>query len=641
MNRPGLFAIRPSLSQLCLPLVLIFVFVGSLESALAAEEKRTTRVLMLFSESKFVVANVLIEQAARAVLQKNGRSIDFYAEYLDAGRFPEENHYRLFREYLQEKYAQRPPDLVLAFLARKFELAGQLPAELFPKTPVIFAALTEAEIPSAQLGSNVTGVVQRMNVAGALGVIPNVQPDTQRIVVIGGTAPLDRLYLAMAEEAARPMKERVQVDFWTTRSVAEMRHAVASLPSQTVILFLTVFRDAAGETFFPEQVVSLLVKSSSVPIYVLGDPMIGNGVVGGRVAQLEALGQRVGELAQRVLDGAAPASLPVEVRQDGVPMFDWRALKRWGIGESRLPPGSIVRFRPPTMWQQYRWYLLGALIVFVLQAAMIAGLLLQRNRRRRAEAELQRNRDELAHVARVSTVGELTAAVAHELNQPLGAILSNAEAAEMFLKAEPPAVDEVRDILADIRKDDQRAAEVIRRMRSLLRRKELMPQAIDVNAAVEEVLKLVGIDAAARKVTIGFERVAGLPRVWCDLVHFQQVLLNLILNGLEAMAETPQEQRQLRVRAGPDGAGLVKVSVLDRGQGIAADKLPKLFDPFFTTKKEGLGMGLSIARTIVEAHHGAIWAENNADRGATFYFTMPLSDEERVTSVECRGVGDE
>jgi len=641
VNRPGLFAIRPSLSQLCLPLVLIFVFVGSLESALAAEEKRTTRVLMLFSESKFVVANVLIEQAARAVLQKNGRSIDFYAEYLDAGRFPEENHYRLFREYLQEKYAQRPPDLVLAFLARKFELAGQLPAELFPKTPVIFAALTEAEIPSAQLGSNVTGVVQRMNVAGALGVIPNVQPDTQRIVVIGGTAPLDRLYLAMAEEAARPMKERVQVDFWTTRSVAEMRHAVASLPSQTVILFLTVFRDAAGETFFPEQVVSLLVKSSSVPIYVLGDPMIGNGVVGGRVAQLEALGQRVGELAQRVLDGAAPASLPVEVRQDGVPMFDWRALKRWGIGESRLPPGSIVRFRPPTMWQQYRWYLLGALIVFVLQAAMIAGLLLQRNRRRRAEAELQRNRDELAHVARVSTVGELTAAVAHELNQPLGAILSNAEAAEMFLKAEPPAVDEVRDILADIRKDDQRAAEVIRRMRSLLRRKELMPQAIDVNAAVEEVLKLVGIDAAARKVTIGFERVAGLPRVWCDLVHFQQVLLNLILNGLEAMAETPQEQRQLRVRAGPDGAGLVKVSVLDRGQGIAADKLPKLFDPFFTTKKEGLGMGLSIARTIVEAHHGAIWAENNADRGATFYFTMPLSDEERVTSVECRGVGDE
>ena len=154
-------------------------------------------------------------------------------------------------------------------------------------------------------------------------------------------------------------------------------------------------------------------------------------------------------------------------------------------------------------------------------------------------------------MARVSTVGELTTSVAHELNQPLGAILSNAEAAEMFLMAQPPALDEVRDILADIRKDDQRASEVIRRMRSLLRKQELAPKSIEINETVEEVLKLLSTGAFARKVAMKFERTADLPRVWCDPVHFQQVVLNLVLNGMEAMAGLPEEKRQVVVRTGP------------------------------------------------------------------------------------------
>src|SRR5262245_19988357 len=357
------------------------------------------------------------------------------------------------------------------------------------------------------------------------------------------------------------------------------------------------------------------------------DTPIGTGAVGGAVASVEAFGKRAGELARLILTGTAPASLPFEVRTGTVTMFDWRALRKWGIGESRLPPNSIVRFRPQSLWEEYRWYIIGALFIFALQAAMIAGLLLQRMRRRRAELELQRNREELAHVTRVSTVGELTTSVAHELNQPLGAILSNAEAAEMFLAADPPALNEVRDILADIRKDDQRASEVIRRMRGLLRKHELAPQAIEINDAVEEVLKLLSIDASTRKVSIKFEGTADLPRIWYDPVHFQQVVLNLVLNGMEAMNGLPAEKRQVVVRTGPGDNGTVKVAVADSGHGIPVDRLPKLFQPFFTTKKEGMGMGLSIARTIVEAHHGKIWVENNLESGATFCFTVPVSKE--------------
>jgi signal transduction histidine kinase len=275
------------------------------------------------------------------------------------------------------------------------------------------------------------------------------------------------------------------------------------------------------------------------------------------------------------------------------------------------------------------------------------GVVLEITERKRAELELRHQRAELAHLTRVSTVGELTTSVAHELNQPLGAILSNAEAAEMFLTADPPALDEVRDILADIRKDDQRAGEVIRRMRSLLRKQELAPKSIEINEAVEEVLKLLTIDASARKVALKFERTMDLPRVWCDPVHFQQVVLNLVLNGMEAMAGLPEDKRQIVLRTGPGDNGTVKVAVADSGHGIPVGRLSKLFEPFFTTKKEGMGIGLSIARTIVEAHHGQIWAENNSGAGATFYFTVPVDESEggvsrvegRVSRDEGRGAG--
>ena len=152
----------------------------------------------------------------------------------------------------------------------------------------------------------------------------------------------------------------------------------------------------------------------------------------------------------------------------------------------------------------------------------------------------------------------------------------------------------------------------------------MAPKSIEINEAMEEVLRLLSIDASARKVAMKFERTAGLPRVWCDPVHFQQVVLNLVLNGMDAMAGLPERARQVVIRTGPNGNGTVKVAVSDSGPGIPVDSLPKLFEPFFTTKKEGMGMGLSIARTIVEAHHGQIWAENNSEVGATFYFTVPV-----------------
>jgi C4-dicarboxylate-specific signal transduction histidine kinase len=328
-------------------------------------------------------------------------------------------------------------------------------------------------------------------------------------------------------------------------------------------------------------------------------------------------------MALRVLGGADPEKVPIEVVTKGTTMLDWRALQRWGIKNKRVPADAVVRFRPESLWDGHRNLILISFAVFLAQAGTIGGLLAQRTRRRRAEAEILNQRTELAHASRMSTVGQLATALTHELNQPLGAILRNTEAAELFLQDEKPDLDELRAILADIRKDDQRAGNVIDRMRSLLKRRRLELITLDFTGLLMETVSLIQPDVRTRRVNLVLQLPTKLPAVRGDRVHLQQVLLNLILNGMDAMADGAKNGRLLTVRADAAKDGNVEVAVSDNGAGIPADKVEHLFEPFFTTKANGMGMGLAISQTIIEAHGGKIWGGNNAGRGAVFKFTLP------------------
>lgn len=251
--------------------------------------------------------------------------------------------------------------------------------------------------------------------------------------------------------------------------------------------------------------------------------------------------------------------------------------------------------------------------------------------RKESEFETHELRLELAHASRVATLGQLSSALAHELNQPLGAILRNAEAAELFLKMDPPDIAEVLAILADIRKDDQRAGGVIDRMRALLKRRHLEFESLEVAGLVGEVAGFILTDAAVRHVTLGTSIPEGLPTVRGDRVQIQQVLLNLMINAMDALPEGAADEQSVVVQARYAGGGSVEISVRDTGHGIPPEKAGKLFEPFFTTKPQGMGIGLAISRTIIEAHGGKLWAENNTGGpGATFHFTLPVAEEGRA-----------
>ena len=290
--------------------------------------------------------------------------------------------------------------------------------------------------------------------------------------------------------------------------------------------------------------------------------------------------------------------------------------------------GASLAFTVLPHYWETEWFRLGSGLLLIALGGTSAWSWSRREvararERERVAVEMRQLREELAHSSRVSTLGQLAASVAHELNQPLGAILANAEAAELFLQQDPPALGDLRAILADIRKDDERAGEVIRRMRGLLRKRELERQPLEINSLVEDVLQLVSGDATLRGVSLTADLGPFLPKVAGDRVHLQQVLLNLIINGMDAMAGQPQERRRISVQTRSGADAHVGLAVIDSGSGVEPDKLPRLFEPFYTTKPTGMGMGLSIARTIIEAHGGRIWAENCAEGGAVFRIELP------------------
>ena len=256
----------------------------------------------------------------------------------------------------------------------------------------------------------------------------------------------------------------------------------------------------------------------------------------------------------------------------------------------------------------------------------------EEEKRVQAELEVARQRNQLAHLARVSMLGELSGSIIHQLSQPLSAILFNATAAQRLLMDSPPDLNQLGDFLTNIVTDDERAGEVIHHLRPLLKQGEVELQPLSASEMVHEVLTILRCELLKRDVIAQAELAPNLPLFCADRVGLQQVLINLITNACDAMAEMPHEDRQLTIHSGLAGRDFVLVSVSDHGPGVAQEKLEQIFEPFFTSKLNGMGMGLSVCRKIITTHGGKLWAKNNAGGGATFYFTLPLS-EGRARSV--------
>jgi C4-dicarboxylate-specific signal transduction histidine kinase len=361
---------------------------------------------------------------------------------------------------------------------------------------------------------------------------------------------------------------------------------------------------------------------ANAPIFSYDESFFGGEIVGGPMLSVAEGSRQAAAVAVRILGGERPGDIKVPPLRFAAPKFDWRELQRWGIDESRLPPGSQTFFRRPTIWEQYRWQIAAIVAALLLQAGLITWLVYEHRRRSRAEVRSRNAMAELANMNRLATAGQLSASIAHEINQPVTGIVLKASAALRWLAVEKPDLDRVRNVLSDIVGAGQHAGNIINSVRAMFKKEEGAKAPINLNNLVNTVLALLRVDLQKDEVRVETRLDEALPAVTGDAVQLQQVILNLIVNAADAMRSG--QPRVLKIQTSRIG-GKAHVSIEDTGQGIADADRARIFDPLFTTKAGGMGMGLSICHSIIESHGGRIWAEATTGPGAVFQFELPAA----------------
>lgn len=685
---------------------------------------------------------------------KIGERVDLDEVSLDVARYATLDMEEALVELMRKRQSKWQPDLVVPFGSPAGIFVARHRDRLFPETtPIIYTGMDQRLLPAGALDQNATFVGESFDLPAMVDDMLQIAPATTNIAVVIGSSPLEGYWTEAFRREWAPYTNRVGFTWLNDLTYDQLLDRVSKLPPRSFIFLVLLMRDASGVTHNADEALRRIREVANAPVNGIFQHQLGLGIVGGRLYQAELEGVESAHIAIQVLRGASVTNFPPRLIDPLDPRYDWRELRRWNISEDRLPPGSTVLFREPTLWEQYRWKIIGVLSVVLLQALLITFLflnlvkrwrsekllreseqlfrtvadsapvliwmsdvdglctftnkpwldftgrtateemgngwtegvhpddlpgclksyqeafdarepftLLYRRRRhdgeyrwisdhgvprygaeghfagyigsctditerRKSEAETQLLREELTHVSRVATMGELTASIAHELNQPLAAILSNAQEGARLATTANPDLNELRDILQDIAADDRRASEVIRKLRMLLKKDPGEQRPLPLNDLITEMVSVVHHNAVLRNIAVDLDLAEGLPRVKGDRIQLQQVLLNLVVNGFEAMSEVGDRPRKLILRTRLLDEKQVLVNVIDNGTGIIAEKLDSIFEPFYSTKKSGMGMGLSVSRSILEAHGGKLWAENNPQGGATFHLTLPVNSD--------------
>jgi signal transduction histidine kinase len=606
-------------------ITLLFVWVlvpAPLGSSLAAQPLPRS-VLIINQSGPGRPWYVALDNSFRAaVISSPSGPISVYEEDLDLNVYNGVDYEESLRVFFQQKYRDKSIGVVVAVGSSAVEYALQFRAAIWPNVPVVFAGVDHTSAAQFKLPPNVTGTVMQMTLRDMVAEARLLIPDLKQIALVGDPLERQTFYRPFKDELPK-LAAKLQIIDLTGLSMTELRKRAATLPESSAIVYTGIYLDGAGVTYIPADALELVAKVANRPIVVDVDSDVGRGAVGGPVLSAAAVGEEAAKLALRILNGESASAIPVTTGNFAHPIFDWRQLQRWGISEARLPPGSEIRFRDPTAWEQYRIQIMLIVAALIIQTALIIGLLHEHRYRRSAESVSRRAMDKLADLNRVATAGELTAAIAHEVSQPLAAMLTNANAGLRWLNNKTPDLDEVRAAMNRVVSGGHRASEVIVSIRAMFRKDGHDETAVDLNGIIQDVLGLVHPELQAQGIIVQTGLTKPLPLVLGHSGQLQQVILNLVRNGADAMGSISGRARILRLKTAIHDLDSVQVSVEDSGTGIDPKDIDRIFESFFTTKSQGMGMGLSICRSIIEAHRGRLWASPGVTEGSVFNIQLP------------------
>jgi signal transduction histidine kinase len=534
-----------------------------------------------------------------------------------------------FEAFIKEKYRSEPIAVIVAHGFDALQSAVALRVELDPSIPIVLSGLHDTTTAQLNLPPHVTGTTIHRTVGRVLTTARALVSELEQIALVGDRLEGQAFRGHYPDELSAIDKGVEFVDL-TGLPMNELRKRVATLPQRAAIFYTSLSIGADGARYDPNDALALVAQVANRPIVIDLETRLGHGGTGGFLLQPAPVGEATARIVSRLLSGESAASIPIMAGEFVKPIFDWRELKRWNIPEARLPLGSEIRFREAGIWEQYRQLIIAAGVIFLLQVALIGWLTYEIGRRQRAEIQSRSAMAELSYMDRWASAEQRSATLAHEVNQPLAGIVTRAGAALRWVRAEKPDLQKVEAALEGIVAAGHRASDIVASVRAMLKKTPPAKVPININQIIVTVLSIARVELQKHRVEFHTKLNKHLPTVQGDKVQLQQVVLNLIMNGIEAMHSV--ETRVLKVQTDQTKPGLVRVSIEDTGTGIDPSNLDRIFKPLFTTKENGMGMGLSICRSIIERHGGRIWVSAAVNGGSIFQLELPVSSAQGQVS---------
>ena len=588
---------------------------------LAAENKR---VMLLHSFGQdFKPWSEYAKDIHAELKRQSPWPLDIIENSLVTARFSDENPAAPFVEYLSALFAKRPLDLIVSIGAPAADFVQRHRRRLFPSTPMVLTAVDQRRVQYSNLTGDDVAVAVNINYLSAFENILQVLPDTKEVIVVVGTSPIEKFWKDAIGKQAEPLTNRIKLSWTDELPFEELLKQASALPPHTAIFWELMIVDAAGVVHEGDLSLERLHAVANAPIFSYDESFFGSAIVGGPLLKVADTSRLTATVAVRVLNGEKAGDIKVSPVEFSAPRFDWGQMQRWGISEKNLPPGAEILFRDPTVWGQYRAYILAAAAAILVQAALIFWLLYEHRRRHLAEVQARNSMAELTQLNRLATAGELSAAIAHEIRQPIAGMVAMANAAVRWLSREIPDIGEARDAMNNVVATGHHASDVITNVRELFGKDTQEKTPTDMNKLIRKVLALVYIDLRKHSIETQLNLSEQLPPLIGNEVQLRQVVLNLVMNAIELMASVA-EPRVLSIKSESTEHNSVLVSIADTGSGIDVANLNRIFAPMFTTKTRGMGMGLSICKSIIDSHNGGIWVSAGVPRGSIFHFELPL-----------------
>ena len=599
--------------------------------ASAQVPKDRKNVLMLYWDNKDIPGNISFDQGFVAGMRSEPRdNWEVYNEYLDSSRFPGKHQYQILYDYLRQKYAGSSIDVIVATPDPSLEFLLKHRADLFPNSPIVFVAVKRPPPEVLAAGPGLTGIIRANTHRKTLDLALTLHPDTEEVFVVSGTPELDKRFEIAARQELSAYENRVRITYLTDLPLNELIARTASLPKHSIILY--VWQRSAGDQSHLQthEILELIARSASAPIYGMGSRNVGNGLVGGYVQDSEQNGIEVAQIVRRILNGTRARDIPVD-SAPSVLMFDWRQLQRWGISDKKLPNSSIVKFKELTFWQQYKWRLILVVALFVLQTSLITFLLIERKRRYRAREALHRLNAELeeriaartaALDAKSRELETFAYSVAHDLKAPLRGIDGYSR---LLLEDHLASLDgEGRSFLQTIQSSSREMSQLIDDLLeySRLEQREFKSDHVELGLLITTIVNQKKREATDTAIDFILKVNGG------NIVADPNGLIQSLRNYLDNAVKFTRKVSHPRIEVGSkEMTEKFLVWVRDNGVGFDMKYHDRIFDIFQrlnpSEQYPGTGVGLAIVRKAMERMGGKAWAQSKPGEGATFYLEIP------------------